>query len=83
MIKQARDYDPNGDYVRIWVPELEGLKDGGVHVPWTLSQRALKTAGVVLGSTYPKPMLVQKEWTRYVFESKTPHKRKHQTTLKF
>ncbi len=35
-VKQGRDHDPNGDYIRRWVPELRGLAGPEVHEPWLL-----------------------------------------------
>ncbi|MFG2111659.1 cryptochrome/photolyase family protein [Streptomyces sp. NPDC048718] len=35
-LAQARKYDPQGDYVRRWVPELAGLRAPSVHAPWRL-----------------------------------------------
>jgi len=35
-VKQGRDHDPQGDYVRRWVPELRGIKGAAVHEPWAL-----------------------------------------------
>jgi len=65
MIKQGMDYDGEGEFVRLWVPELKGLKGGKVHVPWTLNERELEFAGVELGVTYPKPLVVAPEWNRH------------------
>jgi deoxyribodipyrimidine photo-lyase len=36
---QARRFDPHGDYVRRWVPELAGLDGASVHRPWVLDDR--------------------------------------------
>ena len=35
-VKQGRDYDPDGAYIRQWVPELRGVTGKAVHEPWTL-----------------------------------------------
>ena len=35
-VKQGLDHDPDGDYVRRWVPELRGIEGAAVHQPWTL-----------------------------------------------
>ncbi|CAI5789150.1 cryptochrome DASH-like isoform X1 [Podarcis lilfordi] len=66
MIKQGLDYDSNGDYVRLWVPELQGIKGGDVHTPWALSTAALSQAGVSLGATYPLPVVMAREWSRHI-----------------
>merc|ERR1712013_504194 len=65
MIKQAMDYDGEGEFVRLWVPELKGLKGGKVHVPWTLNERELESGGVEIGVTYPKPLVLAPEWSRH------------------
>jgi deoxyribodipyrimidine photo-lyase len=36
-VKQGRDHDPAGDYIRRWVPELRGVEGTAVHEPWTLA----------------------------------------------
>ena len=52
---QGEKFDPTGEYVRTWVPELAGLEDGVIHAPWTASSNALAQAGIELGKTYPEP----------------------------
>ena len=36
LLRQARRFDPDGDYVRRYVPELAGIPGSDVHAPWTL-----------------------------------------------
>lgn len=65
MIKQASDYDSNGEYTRLWVPELKQLPGVKIHTPWMLSAGALSTANVHLGENYPNPVIVAPEWSRH------------------
>ena len=53
-VLQAEKFDPNGAYVRQWVPELARLEAPAIHSPWKASSDALARAGVTLGKTYPE-----------------------------
>ncbi|MFO7609879.1 MAG: deoxyribodipyrimidine photo-lyase [Candidatus Krumholzibacteriia bacterium] len=54
---QGRRFDPDGAYVRRWVPELAGLPDRWLHAPATAPPLVLAAAGVTLGRTYPAPIV--------------------------
>ena len=56
-VLQAEKFDPDGAYVRQWVPELARLEAPAIHSPWNASGDALERAGVVLGKTYPRPIV--------------------------
>ena len=56
-VLQGRKFDPDGSYVRRYVPELERLPDRYVHEPWSAPAEVLAKAGVTLGRTYPKPIV--------------------------
>lgn len=56
-VLQGRRFDPQGGYVRRWVPELAQLGDQWLHEPWAVERQALSAAGVELGRTYPEPMV--------------------------
>lgn len=55
--KQSRDYDPKGDYIRHWLPELASLPGDKVHEPWQLSAAEQKQLGFRLGVDYPRPIV--------------------------
>jgi deoxyribodipyrimidine photo-lyase len=56
-VTQGERFDPQGSYVRMWVPELEGVPAPWIHKPWEAPEGILRRAGVVLGKTYPRPIV--------------------------
>jgi deoxyribodipyrimidine photo-lyase len=59
-ILQGEKFDPDGVYVRRWVPELAELPAKLIHQPWTATPLELAGAGVTLGKTYPEPIIEHK-----------------------
>ncbi|MBI5130545.1 MAG: deoxyribodipyrimidine photo-lyase [Rhodopseudomonas palustris] len=59
-VLQGEKFDPAGDYVRRWVPELAALPDKFIHRPWDATPVELAAAGVTLGGNYPKPIVDHK-----------------------
>ena len=58
---QGEKFDPNGDYVRKFVPELSKMPKKFIHRPWEAPAHILAQAGVKLGENYPKPIVDHKE----------------------
>ena len=56
-VTQGEKFDPEGDYVRRWVPELKDVATEFLHAPWAAPPLTLATAGVKLGATYPHPIV--------------------------
>jgi deoxyribodipyrimidine photo-lyase len=56
-VTQGRKFDPQGDYVRRYVPELANLPNKFVHCPWEAPSHVLESAGVQLGKGYPEPIV--------------------------
>jgi deoxyribodipyrimidine photo-lyase len=60
-IVQGEKFDPDGEYVRRWIPELRGLASEWIHQPWNAPPLVLAAAGVILGRTYPFPLVDHSE----------------------
>lgn len=56
-VLQGEKFDPKGEYVRQWVPELAKLPSNLIHKPWQGNKEHLASWGVVLGQTYPMPII--------------------------
>lgn len=56
-VTQGEKFDPDGAYVRRWVPELAALPPTFIHKPWLAPDTVRTEAGVVLGKTYPHPIV--------------------------
>ena len=56
-VLQGQRFDPDGAYVRKWVPELASLPAEYVHEPWNAPPLELAAHGVVLGDSYPAPIV--------------------------
>ena len=54
---QGEKFDPHGDYVRRWCPELAKLSDKWIHQPHKAPPEILCSAGVQLNNTYPEPIV--------------------------
>lgn len=56
-IAQGKKFDKAGEYIRRWVPELAALPEKHLHEPWQAPEAVLSEAGVVLGDSYPEPVV--------------------------
>ncbi|MBD1909704.1 MULTISPECIES: DASH family cryptochrome [unclassified Leptolyngbya] len=57
ILKQSKDYDPQGAYVKHWLPELAGVPAAKIHEPWKLQPVEQQRFGVRVGVDYPRPLV--------------------------
>ena len=63
-VTQSERFDPEGKFILRYVPELTGLQGKALHAPWSARPLELAEAGVVLGETYPTPIVDHDEARR-------------------
>ena len=56
-ITQSRKFDPDGVFIRRYLPGLAKLSNDAIHAPWLASARELANASVALGRDYPEPIV--------------------------
>jgi len=74
-VTQSRRFDPDGRFIRRYVPELREVPDELVHEPWKMSRAQQEASGCVIGRDYPGPVVeheVQRKRALALFGSATP-----------
>jgi deoxyribodipyrimidine photo-lyase len=56
-VTQNKKFDPQGDYIRSWIPELLQVPDNYLHTPWKMDAANQLACGVKLGKDYPHPII--------------------------
>ena len=56
-VLQSQKFDPDGNYIRSYVPELAALPEKFIHAPWKMTPLEQQTYGVILGKNYPHPII--------------------------
>ncbi|MBE0474443.1 deoxyribodipyrimidine photo-lyase [Rhodoferax sp.] len=60
-VSQSEKFDPQGKFIRRYLPQLASLSDKAIHAPWAAKPLELQMAGVTLGRDYPQPIVAHDE----------------------
>jgi deoxyribodipyrimidine photo-lyase len=76
-ISQSEKFDPEGKFIRRYLPVLSALPNAALHAPWLAQPTELLAAGVELGHNYPQPIVLhaearQRTLARYAVLKKPP-----------
>jgi len=63
-VTQSRRFDPDGAYIRRWLPELAQVAPEDIHAPWEMTPLEQKARGCVIGRDYPAPIIPHDEARR-------------------
>jgi deoxyribodipyrimidine photo-lyase len=62
-VLQSQKFDPQGNYIRRWLPELAAVPDPYIHTPWEMPGQIQREAGCVIGYDYPQP-IIDHHWAK-------------------
>jgi deoxyribodipyrimidine photo-lyase len=67
-ITQSQRFDPQGRFIRLYLPELANVSDRHIHAPWLMSDEEQVQSGVVIGRDYPPPIVDHAQARRVTLE---------------
>ena len=75
-ITQSKKFDPQGQFIRNYVPELVSCDDKEIHAPWQIPQLRQQSIKIVIGEDYPAPIVdhaTQRALALDLYKNCNPH----------
>ena len=64
IAKQSKDYDADGTYLRLWLPELSKVPTKYIHKPWEMPRSVQEASECIIGEDYPFPVYKPPVWDK-------------------
>ena len=85
ILKQSQDQDPEGEFIKRWVPELKDVPSEHIHEPWLMSAEEQNEASCIIGTDYPEPIedekVTRKEGISQAYKAKADAEAKRRSKL--
>ncbi len=75
-VKQSLDHDPEGTFIKTWVPELRAISAEHIHAPHLMTFEEQELCGVNIGNDYPFPIIELESAARHAREAIWGHRKK-------
>ncbi|PKM23093.1 MAG: deoxyribodipyrimidine photolyase [Gammaproteobacteria bacterium HGW-Gammaproteobacteria-14] len=75
-VKQSQDQDPQGHFIRRWIPELQTVPGAWIHLPWQMPSELQRRCGVIIGQHYPAPIVDNEIAAREARQRITEHRKR-------
>lgn len=74
-VKNSQEHDPEGVFIKKWIPELSNVPLAYIHEPWTMSAMEQTFCGVLIGDAYPMPIVDLQQSSRIARDKIWGHKK--------
>jgi deoxyribodipyrimidine photo-lyase len=75
-VKQSLDHDPEGTFIKTWVPELRAISAEHIHAPHLMTFEEQELCGVHIGTDYPVPIIELESAARHARQAIWGHRKK-------